>query len=141
MTRRPTPGISRSPSAAATATSRCPGRSWSITDDRGRTLAADGTWDAEGKATVTTGEDGRVTVSGVDSGKLEVRELKAPKGYTAFEGTRSVTVKAEGLDVDQVAAAKPKLTITAEAPLRADSADGSTAAWRRRSSTRPPAPP
>lgn len=98
----------------------------SIADDRGRTLAADGMWDAEGKATVTTGEDGRVTVSGVDSGKLEVRELKAPKGYTAFEGTRSVTVKAEGLDVDQVAAAKPKLTITAESPLRADSADGST---------------
>ena len=98
----------------------------SIADDRGRTLAADGTWDAEGKATVTTGEDGRVTVSGVDSGKLEVRELKAPKGYTAFEGTRSVTVKAEGLDVDQVAAAKPKLTITAESSLRADSADGST---------------
>lgn len=124
--RLPTPGISRSPSAAATATSRLPGRSWSIADDRGRTLAADGTWDAEGKATVTTGEDGRVTVSGVDSGKLEVRELKAPKGYTAFEGTRSVTVKAEGLDVDQVAAAKPKLTITAESPLRADSADGST---------------
>ena len=103
-----------------------PGAVLSITDDRGRTLAADGTWDAEGKATVTTGEDGRVTVSGVDSGKLEVRELKAPKGYTAFEGTCSVTVKAEGLDVDQVAAAKPKLTITAESPLRADSADGST---------------
>ena len=103
-----------------------PGAVLSITDDRGRTLAADGTWDAEGKATVTTGEDGRVAVSGVDSGKLEVRELKAPKGYTAFEGTRSVTVKAEGLDVDQVAAAKPKLTITAESPLRADSADGST---------------
>lgn len=98
----------------------------SIADDRGRTLAADGTWDVEGKATVTTGEDGRVTVSSVDSGKLEVRELKAPKGYTAFEGTRSVTVKAEGLDVDQVAAAMPKLTITAESPLRADSADGST---------------
>lgn len=103
-----------------------PGAVLSITDDRGRTLAADGTWDAEGKATVTTGEDGRVTVSGVDSGKLEVRELKAPKGYTAFEGTRSVTVKSEGLDVDQVAAAKPKLTITAESPLRADNADGST---------------
>lgn len=67
-----------------------------------------------------------MTVSGVDSGKLEVRELKAPKGYTAFEGMRGVTVKAEGLDVDQVAAAKPKLTVTAESPLRADSADGST---------------
>lgn len=103
-----------------------PGAVLSITDDRGRTLAADGTWDAEGKAAVTTGEDGRVTVSGVDSGKLEVRELKAPKGYTAFEGTRSVTVKAEGLDVKQVAAAKPKLTITAESPVRADSADGTT---------------
>ena len=103
-----------------------PGAALSITDDRGRTLAADGTWDVEGKAAVTTGEDGRVIVSGVDSGKLEVREFKAPKGYTAFEGTRSVTVKAEGLDVDQVAAAKPKLTITAESPLRADNADGST---------------
>lgn len=103
-----------------------PGAVLSITDDRGRTLTANGTWDAEGKATVTTGEDGRATVSGVDSGKLEVRELKAPKGYTAFEGTRSVMVKAEGLDVDQVATAKPKLTITAESPLRADSADGST---------------
>lgn len=100
-----------------------PGAALSITDDRGRTLAADGTWDAEGKATVTTGEDGRVAVSGVDSGKLEVRELKAPKGYTAFEGTRSVTVKAEGLDVDQVAAAKPKVTVSAESPLRVDAAD------------------
>lgn len=100
-----------------------PGAVLSITDDRGRALAADGTLDAEGKATVTTGEDGRVTVSGVDSGKLEVRELKAPKGYTAFEGTRSVTVKAEGLDVDQVAAAKPKVTVSAESPLRVDAAD------------------
>lgn len=113
----------------------------SIADDRGRTLAADGTWDAEGKATVTTGEDGRVTVSGVDSGKLEVRELKAPKGYTAFEGTRSVTVKAEGLDVDQVVAAKPKLTITAESPCAPTARTGRRAAWRRRSSTRPPAHP
>lgn len=98
----------------------------SIADDRGRTLAADGTWDAEGKATVTTGEDGRVTVSGVDSGKLEVRELKAPKGYTAFEGARSVTVKAEGLGVKQVTAAKPKVTVSAESPLRVDTADAGT---------------
>lgn len=95
----------------------------SITDDRGRTLAADGTWDAQDKATVTTGEDGRVTVSGVDSGKLEVRELKAPRGYIAFEGARSVTVKAEGLDVKHVAAAKPKVTVSAESPLRVDAAD------------------
>lgn len=100
-----------------------PGAVLSIADDRGRTLVADGTWDAEGKAAVTTGEDGRVTISGVDSGKLEVRELKAPKGYTAFKGTRSVRVKAEGLDVDQVAAAKPKVTVSAESPLRVDAAD------------------
>lgn len=100
-----------------------PGAVLSITDDRGRTLAADGTWDAQDKATVTTGEDGRVTVSGVDSGKLEVRELKAPRGYIAFEGARSVTVKAEGLDVKHVAAAKPKVTVSAESPLRVDAAD------------------
>lgn len=98
----------------------------SIADDRGRTLAADGTWDAEGKATVTTGEDGRVTVSGVDSGKLEVRELKAPKGYTAFEGKRSVTIAADGLDVKQVASAKPRVTVSAEGPLRVDAADAGT---------------
>lgn len=100
-----------------------PGAVLSITDDRGRTLAADGTWDAQDKATVTTGEDGRVTVSGVDSGKLEVCELKAPRGYIAFEGARSVTVKAEGLDVKHVAAAKPKVTVSAESPLRVDAAD------------------
>lgn len=100
-----------------------PGAVLSITDDRGRTLAGNGTWDAEGKATVTTGEDGRVTVSGMDSGELEVRELKAPKGYAAFEGMRRVTVKAEGLNVDQVAAAKPKVTVSAESPLRVDGAD------------------
>ena len=100
-----------------------PGAVLSIADDRGRTLAADGTWDAEGKAAVTTGEDGRVAVSGVDSGRLEVRELKAPKGYAAFEGMRSVTVKAEGLDVKHVAAAKPKVTVSAESPLRVDAAD------------------
>ena len=100
-----------------------PGAVLSITDDRGRTLAADGTWDAQDKAAVTTGEDGRVAVSGVDSGRLEVRELKAPKGYAAFEGMRSVTVKAEGLDVKHVAAAKPKVTVSAESPLRVDAAD------------------
>ena len=100
-----------------------PGAVLSIADDRGRTLVADGTWDAEGKAAVTTGEDGRVAVSGVDSGRLEVRELKAPKGYAAFEGMRSVTVKAEGLDVKHVAAAKPKVTVSAESPLRVDAAD------------------
>ena len=97
-----------------------------ITDDRGRTLTADGTWTTDADAYVVSGEGGRVELNGVDAGVYTVEEVAAPKGYTAFEGTRSVTVKAEGLDVDQVAAAKPKLAITAESPLRADSADGST---------------
>lgn len=113
----------------------------SIADDRGRTLAADGTWDAEGKASVTTGEDGRVTVSGVDSGKLEVRELKAPKGYTAFEGARSVTVKAEGLDVDQVPPPSPSSPSPPSRPCAPTARTGRRAAWRRRSLTRPPAHP
>ena len=34
-----------------------------------------------------------------------------------------MTVKAEGLDVDQVAAAKPKVIVSAESPLRVDAAD------------------
>lgn len=89
-----------------------------LADDRGRTR-----WRPTARGMLRArppsprGEDGRVTVSGVDSGKLEApRTQGAPRGYTAFEGARSVTVKAEGLDVDQVAAAKPKLTITAESP-------------------------
>lgn len=94
-----------------------------ITDDRGRALAADGTWQADGKASVTTGADGRVTVSGVDSGKLVVEELEAPKGYRRMDGTRTVTIAVEGLDVSQVAAASPKLSVTAENPLRADASD------------------
>ena len=97
-----------------------------IIDDRGRILTTDGSWSTDADACITTDADGHVELSGVDAGVYTVEEIAAPKGYTAFEGTRSVTVKAEGLDVDQVAAAKPKLTITAESPLRADSADGST---------------
>ena len=97
-----------------------------IIDDRGRILTTDGSWSTDADACITTDADGHVELSGVDAGVYIVEEIAAPKGYTAFEGTRSVTVKAEGLDVDQVAAAKPKLTITAESPLRADSADGST---------------
>lgn len=97
-----------------------------IIDDRGRILTTDGSWSTDADACITTDADGHVELSGVDAGVYTVEEIAAPKGYTAFEGMRSVTVKAEGLDVDQVAAAKPKLTITAESPLRADSADGST---------------
>ena len=98
-----------------------------ITDDRGRRLAADGTW-AEGDATVTTGADGRVTVSGVDSGAFTVEEVAAPEGYAGFTGARSLTLTVEGLDVQQVAAARPTLTVSAAEPLRIDGADAASGA-------------
>ena len=98
----------------------------SITDDRGRTLAADGTWTTDVDACVVSGEDGRVELSGVDAGVYTVEEVAAPKGYTAFEGKRTVTVAADGLDVKQVAAAKPEVTVSAESPLRVDAADAGT---------------
>ena len=97
-----------------------------ITDDRGRTLAADGTWTTDADAHVVSGEDGRVELNGVDAGVYTVEEVAAPKGYTAFEGKRTVTVAADGLDVKQVASAKPKVTVSAESPLRVDSADAGT---------------
>ena len=94
-----------------------------ITDDRGRTLTADGTWTTDADACVVSGEDGRLELNGVDAGVYTVEEVAAPKGYTAFEGKRTVTVTAEGLDVKQAAAAKPKVTVSAESPLRVDAAD------------------
>ena len=97
-----------------------------ITDDRGRTLAADGTWTTDADAHVVSGEDGRVELNGVDAGVYTIEEVAAPKGYTAFEGKRTVTVTADGLDVKQVAAAKPKVTVSAESPLRVDTADAGT---------------
>ena len=97
-----------------------------ITDDRGRTLAADGTWTTDADACIVTDKDGRVELNGVDAGVYTVEEIAAPKGYTAFEGKRTVTVTAEGLDVKQVAAAKPKVTVSVESPLRVDTADAGT---------------
>ena len=97
-----------------------------ITDDRGRALAADGTWTTDADAYVVSGEDGRVELNGVDAGVYTVEEVAAPKGYTAFEGKRTVTITADGLDVKQVAAAKPKVTVSAESPLRVDTADAGT---------------
>ena len=97
-----------------------------IIDDRGRILTADGAWSTNADACVTTGADGHVELSGVDAGVYTVEEIAAPKGYTAFEGKRTVTVTAEGLDVKQVAAAKPKVTVSAESPLRVDTADAGT---------------
>ena len=97
-----------------------------IIDDRGRILTTDGSWSTDADACVTTGADGHVELSGVDAGVYTVEEVAAPKGYTAFGGKRTVTVTAEGLDVKQVAAAKPKATVSAESPLRVDTADAGT---------------
>ena len=97
-----------------------------IIDDRGRILTTDGSWSMDADACVTTGADGHVELSGVDAGVYTVEEVAAPKGYTAFEGKRTVTVTAEGLDVKQVAAAKPKVTVSVESPLRVDAADAGT---------------
>ena len=97
-----------------------------IIDDRGRILTTDGSWSTDADACVTTGADGHVELTGVDAGVYTVEEITAPKGYTAFEGKRTATVTAEGLDVKQVAAAKPKVTVSVESPLRVDAADAGT---------------
>ena len=97
-----------------------------IIDDRGRILTTDGSWSTDADACVTTGADGHVELSGVDAGVYTVEEVAAPKGYAAFEGKRTVMVAAEGLDVKQVAVAKPKVTVSAESPLRVDTADAGT---------------
>ncbi len=94
-----------------------------IIDDRGRILTTDGSWSTDADAYVTTGADGHVELNGVDADVYTVEEIAAPKGHTAFEGKRTVTVTAEGLDAKQVAAAKPKVTVSAESPLRVDTAD------------------
>ena len=97
-----------------------------IIDDRGRTLSADGAWSTDADACIVTDKDGRVELNGVDAGVYTVEEAAAPKGYTAFEDKRTVTVAADGLDVKQVAAAKPKVTVSAETPLRVDAVDAGT---------------
>ncbi len=97
-----------------------------IIDDRGRILTTDGSWSTDADACVTTGADGHVELTGVDAGVYTVEEIAAPKGYTAFEGKRTVTVTAEGLDVKQVAASKPKVAVSVESPLRVDAADAGT---------------
>ena len=100
-----------------------------IIDDRGRILTTDGSWSTDANACVTTGADGRVELTGVDAGVYTVEEVAAPKGYTTFEGKRTVAVTAEGLDVKQVAAAKPKVIASAESPLQVDTADAGTGSF------------
>lgn len=97
-----------------------------IIDDRGRILTTDGSWSTDADACVTTGADGHAELSGVDAGVYTVEEAAAPKGYTAFEGKRTVTVTSEGLDAKQVAAAKLKVTVSVKSPLRVDTADAGT---------------
>ena len=97
-----------------------------IIDDCGRILTTDGSWSTDADACITTDADGHVELSGVDAGVYTVEEIAAPKGYTAFEDKRTVTVTAEGLDVKQVATAKPKVTVSVENPLRVDTADART---------------
>ena len=97
-----------------------------IIDDRGRILTTDGSWSTDADACVITGADGHAELSGVDADVYTVEEAAAPKGYTAFEGKRTVTVTSEGLDAKQVAAAKLKVTVSVKSPLRVDTADAGT---------------
>ena len=97
-----------------------------IIDDRGHIITTDGSWSTDADACVTTGADGHAELSGVDAGVYTVEEAAAPKGYTAFEGKRTVTVTSEGLDAKQVAAAKLKVTVSVKSPLRVDTADAGT---------------
>lgn len=96
-----------------------------IVDPSGRHLSQDGSWTA-GDSTVSTDDQGQVTLSGIDSGTYLVSELQAPEGYERFEGTRKIVLMVSGLDVKQVASAHPELSIQAEDPLRADAIDRTT---------------
>lgn len=50
------------------------------------------TVDPNGKAVLTTGTDGRITVNGLDSGTYYLKETKAPSGYKLDDTVREVTV-------------------------------------------------
>lgn len=45
-----------------------------------------------GKAVLTTGTDGKITVNGLDSGTYYLKETKAPSGYKLDDTVREVTV-------------------------------------------------
>lgn len=50
------------------------------------------TVDPNGKAVLTTGTDGKITVNGLDSGTYYLKETKAPSGYKLDDTVREVTV-------------------------------------------------
>ncbi len=88
------------------------GAQFVILDEDGEQIAIV-TYDDEGKpvvvasdaaATVTTDEDGRVSVAGLEGSKegttYTIRETVAPEGYSLFGGDITVTIKAETNGVD-----------------------------------------
>lgn len=50
------------------------------------------TVDPNGKAVLTTGTDGKITVNGLDSGTYYLKETKAPSGYKLDDTVQKVTV-------------------------------------------------
>lgn len=96
-----------------------------VVDPQGRHLRQDGSWGSDA-SNVTTDGQGRISLSGVDSGTYLVSEVKAPEGYARFDGTRQLVLEVSGLDVAQVASAHPTIQVSAQSPLRADSVDQST---------------
>ena len=53
-----------------------------------------------GKAVLTTGTDGKITVNGLDSGTYYLKETKAPSGYKLDDTVRKVTVTPNSVVVD-----------------------------------------
>ena len=53
-----------------------------------------------GKAVLTTGTDGKITVNGLDSGTYYLKETKAPSGYKLDDTVREVTVTPDSKAVD-----------------------------------------
>lgn len=58
------------------------------------------TVDPNGKAVLTTGTDGKITVNGLDSGTYYLKETKAPSGYKLDDTVREVTVTPDSEVVD-----------------------------------------
>lgn len=50
------------------------------------------TVDPNGSSTLTTGEDGKITINGLDSGTYYLKETKAPSGYKLDDTIRKVTI-------------------------------------------------